>query len=217
MKKKAIVAHSGGMDSSICLYLASQEFGPEHVLSLTFYYHQRNAIECQQAAKIAADWGIDHQLLSIDFLAQITQNALTHHNIPIEHALGQAPSTLVVGRNGLLTRCAAILAHQLGAHYLFLGVENLCSDYRDCSREYMELKQQILRIDLDDPLFEIRTPLIYMTKKETMDLAHELGILDYLWQNTVSCYEGIFGEGCKLCPSCKLRNAGMQEFLTISS
>ena len=40
--KKAVVVHSGGMDSSICLALAVEQFGAENVLSLSFTYGQRH-------------------------------------------------------------------------------------------------------------------------------------------------------------------------------
>ena len=49
MKKKAIVVHSGGMDSSLCLALAIKEFGKENVLSVSFTYNQRHSIELARA------------------------------------------------------------------------------------------------------------------------------------------------------------------------
>ena len=51
-----------------------------------------------------------------------------------------------------------------------------------------------------------------MNKKETMELGYKLGILDYLLEKTVTCYEGIEREGCMKCPACKLRNAGLKIF-----
>ncbi len=211
-KPKTIVVHSGGMDSSICLALAIREFGVENVLSLSFSYQQRHSIELQQAKKICQEWGVEHTVLSINCL---DENALTNPEIPIEHQEGKAPNTLVVGRNGLMARLAAIHAHNLGVHTIYMGVIEV-EEYRDCSRAYMDLKQQILRIDLDDPLFEIRTPLVNMTKCETLEVADQLNLLSYLLDNTVTCYEGIMGEGCKVCPACKLRNQGIMDYMDIS-
>lgn len=215
MKKQAIIIHSGGMDSSLCLALAIREFGKENVLSISFRYDQRHAVELEQAAKICRDWGVAHVVLSIDCLKEITNNALMDPSIAIEHSDTCPPNTLVVGRNGLMARLGAIHAHHLGAHCIYMGVievEEANSGYRDCSRRYMDLMQEILRIDLDDPSFEIRTPLVKMTKKETMELGDRLGILPYLLQETVSCYEGVRGEGCGRCPACKLRNEGIRQF-----
>jgi 7-cyano-7-deazaguanine synthase len=93
MKKKAVVIHSGGMDSSICLALALEAFRQENVLSLSFSYHQRHAPELVQAAKICQSWGVDHTILQIDCLHQITENALTNHTLPIKHLKGEAPNT----------------------------------------------------------------------------------------------------------------------------
>lgn len=216
MKKKAIVIHSGGMDSSICLALACKEFGPSQVFSLSFSYQQRHASELQQAAKIAQDWHVDHAVIDLDCLQAITQSALTNPAIPIEHKLGQSPNTLVVGRNGLMAHLGGIHANDLGAHYIYMGVmglEGANSGYRDCSREYMDLHEQILRIDLDDPLFEIRTPLVAMTKRETLELAEQLGFLSYLLRETISCYEGLRDQGCRKCPACQLRNQGIRDFM----
>lgn len=213
--KKAIVIHSGGMDSSICLALACKEFGKEHILSLSFSYQQRHSPELNQAAKICLDWGVDHKIVNIDSMQAITKNALTDPSIPIEHDAGQLPNTLVVGRNGLMARLGAIHAHYLGARMIYMGVievEAWNSGYRDCSRAYMDLKQEILRIDLGDPEFEIRTPIVHLSKMETLELARELGILQYLLRETITCYEGLSREGCKICPACLLRNEGIRLF-----
>ncbi len=216
MKKKAIVIHSGGMDSSICLALAIREFGHENVLSLTFCYNQRHSNEIQQAAKICQTWGVDHRIISLNCLSEITSNALTDASIEITHQTGHAPNTLVVGRNGLMARLGAIHAHHLGANQIFMGVievEGSHSGYRDCSRDYMDLLQQILRLDLDDPSFLIRTPLVFLSKQETLSLANDLGHLDFLWEETISCYNGLRREGCKTCPACILRNEGLRQFI----
>ena len=215
MRKKAIVVHSGGMDSSLCLALALREFTATEVLSLSFSYSQRHSVELEAAKTICQEWGVDHVVLSIDCLSQITCNALTDPNQPIVHDDGQAPNTLVVGRNGLMLRLAAIHAASLGARVVYTGVievESANSGYRDCSRAYMDLMQNILRCDLDDQQFEIRTPLVKMTKLETMELGYQLGVLPFLLEHTVSCYEGVSQLGCGHCPACVLRNEGIKQF-----
>lgn len=215
MKKKAVVIHSGGMDSSLCLALAVKEFGAENVLSLSFSYSQRHSIELERAQKIASYFKVDNIVLEINCLSQITESALTNSNIKIEHQEGMAPNTLVVGRNGLMARLASIHAHSLGANCVYMGVMELeaaNSGYRDCSRSYMDIVQTALRLDFDNSGFEIRTPLVSMTKKETMELGHQLGVLEFLLETTVTCYEGIEKEGCLKCPACKLRNQGLKLF-----
>ena len=53
---------------------------------------------------------------------------------------------------------------------------------------------------------------MYLTKAQTWALADELGALDYVRQHTHTCYEGVEGS-CGECPSCKLRDKGLQEYL----
>src|SRR5690606_9256105 len=215
MKKKAVVVHSGGMDSSLCLALAIKEFGAQNVLSLSFTYNQRHSIELQRATEISKHFGVDHAELDLSCLSEITKSALIGHDQEIEHKTGEAPNTIVIGRNGLMARLAGIHANSLGAHAIYLGVMELeaaNSGYRDCSREYMDVIQKALRMDFADESFEIRTPLVRMTKKETMELGYKLGVLEYLLETTVTCYEGTPKEGCMKCPACKLRNEGIKIF-----
>ncbi len=216
MKKKALVVHSGGMDSSLCLALACKEFGPEQVLSVSFIYQQRHGEEIKKARKISDYFKVDHTEIDLSCLSQITESALIGKNKKIEHLKGSTPNTIVIGRNGLMARVAGIHAHSLGANYIYMGVMELeaaNSGYRDCSRAYMNLIQEALRIDFANDDFEIRTPLIQMTKKESMELGFKLGVLEFLLENTITCYEGIEREGCLKCPACKLRNEGLKQFL----
>ena len=121
---------------------------------------------------------------------------------------------MVVGRNGLFARLAAIYADHVSASSIYLGVlglETQNSGYPDCSREYMDLKEKILQIDLLNPDFRIHTPLVHLTKVETMQLAEELGVLDYLLQETLTCYRGV-PEGCQECSACLLRAEGLRGY-----
>lgn len=216
LKKEALVIHSGGMDSSLCLALAIQEHGKSNILSLSFSYQQRHSKELKQAEKISRQWGVDHTVLEIACLKKITSNALLDSSAAIEQRPGEPPNTLVVGRNGLMARLGAIHANSLGAHSIYMGImelEGANSGYRDCSRRYMDMMQEILRLDLDDPHFKIKTPFVRMTKKETLEVGYRLGVLEFLLKETITCYEGIALAGCMNCPACKLRNAGIAEFL----
>lgn len=216
VNKKTVVVHSGGMDSSLCLALAIEKYRAPNVLSLSFTYGQRHSNELERAKKICADWKVDHKVIDLSCLNKITKSALMDTDTKIEHKPNSAPNTLVVGRNGLMARIAAIHANSLGASSIYMGVievEEANSGYRDCSRSYMDIIQAALRVDFADSSFEIKTPLVYMTKKQTMELGYQLGHLHYLLDNTISCYEGISGLGCQVCPACKLRNEGIQDFL----
>lgn len=217
--KKVIVLQSGGMDSAISLAVAIREFGAENILSMTIDYDQRHSAEIDVAKKISKTWGVDHTVIKLDCLKSLTVDALTHPEIEIEHLPGQPPNTLVTGRNGLFAHLAGIHVHHLGGRYVYMGVievEKSNSGYRDCTRDYIDKVQAVLRIDLDDPDFEIRTPVVFMSKCQTYQFAQELGILDFLLENTITCYRGIPREGCGECPSCVLRIQGLHEFAQIA-
>lgn len=216
LKKKAVVIHSGGMDSSICLALAMREFGKEDVLSLSFQYGQRHSVELVQADYICREWGVDHIVVPLNYFDTITDHsALINPEMEIVHEAGKPPNTEVLGRNGIMAHLGAIHAHLSGAGIIYMGVlelEAANSGYRDCSRKYIDLMQEVIRLDLGNPDFEIRTPLIFMTKLETMQLAEQLDVVDFLLEHTVTCYEGVRGQGCEKCPACLLRNEGIEKY-----
>ncbi len=223
MKKnqyQAVVLHSGGMDSSLCLALAIKRFGAKHVLSLSFKYGQRHLKELKCAQIIAQSWKVKNQVLPLSILNELSDSSLVSKSKKLGFSLddrGQKiPNTMVVGRNGLMARVAGIFAHSIGAKNLYLGVmelETANSGYRDCSRDYTDLIQKALRLDFADESFTIHTPLIQMTKAESMQLGMDLKVLPFLLENTITCYEGKPKYGCGVCPACVLRNNGLRDFL----
>jgi 7-cyano-7-deazaguanine synthase len=44
-------------------------------------------------------------------------------------------------------------------------------------------------------------------------LAYDLGVLDVIRKETLTCYNGVIGDGCGECPACKLRAKGYREFM----
>jgi 7-cyano-7-deazaguanine synthase len=211
---KALVLHSGGMDSSICLLLAKQRFGAEKVLSVGFRYGQRHSSELEAAAKIADHFGIHRTVIDLPPIPGWEGSSLLSHSLPIEMIDG-LPNSFVPGRNGLFLMMAAPLAGALGVHILYAGVmerEGSFSGYPDCYRSYIDAVEQVIRLDLRDPTFAVETPLISLTKAETLEVAASFGALEYLLEHTVSCYNGIRGRGCGSCPACILRRAGEEEF-----
>jgi 7-cyano-7-deazaguanine synthase len=202
------------MDSSLCLLLARNQFGSDRVVSIGFGYQQRHAAELMAAAEIAQHYGIRREVIQMPPVPGWEDSALVTHSMPIVSG-NTVPNSFVPGRNGLFLMMASIRARVLGAHALFIGVmerEGTNSGYPDCSRAYIDAVQTVIRYDLQDPHFSIQTPLVHMTKAQTMELADSLGELDFLLSHTITCYEGIPGRGCRSCPACRLRNEGIDEF-----
>lgn len=81
-------------------------------------------------------------------------------------------------------------------------------DYRDVFVKSMNVT---LNLAMDYP-FEIRTPLMWLDKKETWALADQLGAFDYIRRHTHTCYNGVEG-GCGECRSCVLRERGLNAYL----
>ena len=211
MDNTAIVVFSGGQDSTTCLFWALEKF--ERVIAVTFDYNQRHKLEIECAKNIAKDLGVEHHILNMDLLNQLTPNALTRSDIDIKNGEdGNLPSTFVEGRNMVFLTFAAILAKVKGARHIVTGVcETDFSGYPDCRDVFIKSMNVTLNLAMDYP-FNLKTPLMYLTKAQTWSLADELGALDYIRQHTHTCYEGVEG-GCGECPSCKLRDKGLQEYL----
>ncbi|MDK7283786.1 7-cyano-7-deazaguanine synthase QueC [Staphylococcus pettenkoferi] len=210
-KEKAIVVFSGGQDSTTCLFWAQKHF--EHVELVTFQYGQRHDKEIEVAEAIAKEQGLKHHVLDMSLLSQLTPNALTQHDMDIEQEGDEMPNTFVPARNLLFLSFAGALAYQLNAKNIITGVcETDFSGYPDCRDSFIKSMNVTLSLSMDKD-FVIHTPLMWLDKKETWALSDELGVLDYIRHNTLTCYNGIIGEGCGTCPACQLRARGLNAYL----
>ena len=208
----ALVVLSGGQDSTTCLYWAIRHFGKDNVRSVTFDYGQRHRIELDCAARIAADAGIGNVQLPIDTFAALGGDALTDSKISIERQpVPEAglPNTFVPGRNLIFLTFAAAYAYQRGIPNLVTGVAQTdYSGYPDCREETINALQSTLRLGMESAV-EIHTPLMHLSKKETVLLAQELGAIPAM-ALTHTCYEGA-RPPCGKCPACRLRAKGFAE------
>jgi 7-cyano-7-deazaguanine synthase len=211
-KEKAVVVFSGGQDSTTCLFWALKNF--QEVQAVTFDYGQRHRKEIEVAKSIARDLGVKHTVLDMSLLNQLAPNALTRKEIEIEQKEGEFPTTFVDGRNLLFLSFAAVLAKQSGARHIITGVcETDFSGYPDCRDVFIKSLNVTLNLAMDYE-FVIHTPLMWLNKAQTWELADQLGALDYVRENTLTCYNGIMADGCGHCPACKLRKRGLDEYLS---
>lgn len=210
-KEKAVVVFSGGQDSTTCLFWAMERFS--EVEAVTFNYGQRHKLELDCAADIAKELNIKHHILDMSLLNQLAPNALTREEITIEQKEGELPSTFVDGRNLLFLSFAAVLAKQLGAKHIVTGVcETDFSGYPDCRDIFVKSLNVTLNLSMDYP-FVIDTPLMWLNKEETWELADSLGAFEFVREKTLTCYNGIIADGCGECPACKLRKKGLDDYL----
>ncbi|MDE9920760.1 7-cyano-7-deazaguanine synthase QueC [Staphylococcus pseudintermedius] len=208
--EKALVVFSGGQDSTTCLFYAKKHF--KEVELVTFEYGQRHAKEIEVAKEIAEDQGLKHHVLDMALLSQLTPNALTSHDMTID-SHNDVPNTFVPARNLLFLSFAGALAYQIGSKHLITGVcETDFSGYPDCRDSFIKSMNVTLNLAMDRD-FVIHTPLMWLNKKETWALSDDLGVLDYVRDRTLTCYNGIIAEGCGECPACQLRQRGLNQYL----
>ncbi|HHU6750457.1 TPA: 7-cyano-7-deazaguanine synthase QueC [Staphylococcus pseudintermedius] len=208
--EKALVVFSGGQDSTTCLFYAKKHF--KEVELVTFEYGQRHAKEIEVAKEIAEDQGLKHHVLDMALLSQLTPNALTSHDMTID-SHNDVPNTFVPARNLLFLSFAGALAYQIGAKHLITGVcETDFSGYPDCRDSFIKSMNVTLNLAMDRD-FVIHTPLMWLNKKETWALSDDLGVLNYVRDRTLTCYNGIIAEGCGECPACQLRQRGLAQYL----
>lgn len=209
---KAIVVFSGGQDSTTCLLWALKKY--DEVETITFDYNQRHKQEIEVAQNIASDLGVSNTIIDVSVINDLTVNALTRSDMDIatndETGL---PNTFVPGRNILFLTLASIAAYQKKANAIVTGVcQTDFSGYPDCRNDFVRSLNNSLALGLDKHI-AIETPLMWLNKEQTWELADQLGRLDYVMKNTLTCYNGVIGNGCGQCPACKLRRRGLNNYL----
>lgn len=209
--KKAVCIISGGMDSTLCAYMA--KYAGYEIIALHFDYNQRTMKKEREAFyQICADLGVSKSLvLDVSFISHIGGSALTDTTIdvPKNSLAEEVPVTYVPYRNGIFLSIAASLAEKEGAEAIYIGViEADGSGYPDCTSEFISKMIAVINEGTATKTkIEIKTPLVNLTKADIVQKALELNVpLELTW----SCYEGE-DEACGECDSCLLRLRGFKQ------
>jgi 7-cyano-7-deazaguanine synthase len=222
----ALVLFSGGQDSTVCLAWALERYA--RVETVGFAYGQRHEVELVQRPLIRAElartfphWGArlgDDHVLELGTLGAISETALTRE---AEFAITDAglPNTFVPGRNLLFFTYAAALAYRRGMRTLVGGMcETDFSGYPDCRNETLQTLAKAISLGMD-ATFSIATPLMWIDKLGTWDMAERLGgapLVELIVEHTHTCYTAdratrhAWGYGCGACPACGLRAKGWE-------
>ena len=185
------------------------------VYAVSFDYGQKHIKELECAKKIAEKFGVEHHILDMSLLNQLAPNSLTRSEMKVDENAPEVgtPNTFVDGRNMVFLTFVAIYAKQKGVSDIITGVsQSDFSGYPDCRDIFIKSLNTTLNLAMDYE-FDIITPLMWIDKMETWKLADELGGLDVIRDMTLTCYNGIPGEGCGHCPSCKLRKKGYDLYM----
>ena len=211
--EKALVVFSGGQDSTTCLFWAKKQFREVHALS--FIYGQKHVKEVELARAIAAKAGVHFDVMDVSFIGKLGHNSLTDTTMTMdaEKPADGVPNTFVPGRNLFFLSIAAVYARDRGIRHLVTGVSQTdFSGYPDCRDNFIRSLNVTLNLAMEEQ-FVIHTPLMWIDKAATWALADELGVLDLVRNETLTCYNGIPGDGCGHCPACKLRREGLEKYL----
>lgn len=213
--ESALVVFSGGQDSTTCLYWALRHF--RQVRALSFRYGQKHAREVELASQLAAQAGVEWECMDMSFISALSQGcSLTDTSLAIEETKAEGsewPTTFVPGRNLFFLSVAAVYARSHGIMDLVTGVGQAdFSGYPDCRDNFIKSLNVTLNLALDEQ-FRIHTPLMWLDKAQTWALADRLGVMDIIRHHTLTCYNGVPGDGCGHCPACRLRMAGLQKYL----
>jgi 7-cyano-7-deazaguanine synthase len=207
-----LVVLSGGLDSTVCMALATRQGGAPP-LALTFDYGQRHRTELDRAAGVAGHYRSEHLVVQLDTAAW-GGSALTDPDIAVPAGGGDQgiPVTYVPARNSIFLAVALGVAEARDLDGVWIGVNAIdYSGYPDCRPEFIEAFRGVAatgqRRGVEGRPVEIRTPLIDSTKADIVRLGVATGAPLHL---TWSCYQG--GETpCGACDACLLRAHGFAE------
>jgi len=224
----ALVVFSGGQDSATCLAWALDRFS--YLETVGYAYGQTHAIEMtvrqtvrEKVSSVHPEWasrlGNDH-VFDAGIIQSISESQLTGATRSLLRS-ESLPDTFVPGRNLIFLTLAAALAYRIGAKHIVTGVcETDFSGYPDCRDDTIKALQVAINLGTD-ARFVIHTPLMWIDKAGTWNLAHELGgsdLVEIVRRETHTCYRGdrsqlhAWGYGCGECPACSLRAKGWQRF-----
>ena len=216
--KRSIILLSGGLDSAVNLAYCSKKDLP--VLALTIDYGQRAVKnEIHAAKKFAQYFNVEHQVVDLRWLGNISQSALnnTHLNIPqftedsLDHKVttqNSAKQVWVSNRNGLFVQVAAAFAESYNAEQVVVGF-NLeeAQTFPDNSTQFIEAVNHALSFSTLNGV-KLNCYTDRLIKKEMVEQLlklHPSFPFQWVW----SCYQA-GDKHCNLCESCLRFNRALK-------
>jgi 7-cyano-7-deazaguanine synthase len=223
MTSKVLVILSGGQDSTTCLFWAKEKFDEVH--AITFDYGQRHIIELEAASKVAELAGVaSHEIVKVPECLISTSPLTSDTPLETYESFDEMDGTIgnrreltfVPMRNALFLTIAANRAEARGIPNLVTGVCQMDNaNYDDCREVFIQATEQYINTALGHDhrgtqKITIHTPLLFLTKAESVELAKDIeGAFDALAYSH-TCYAGKYPP-CGECHSCVLRAQGFHE------
>jgi 7-cyano-7-deazaguanine synthase len=188
------------------LYLATQEM--EILKALTFDYGQRAAEnEIHSAQEITRLLQIEHETISLPFLARWTKTALVQKDLPLpqlsiqdlnhlEKTQQTAHAVWVPNRNGIFLNIAAGLAESLGASWIIVGFnQEEGATFPDNSKAFVSALNLSFSYSTQIGV-KVWCKTLHLDKRDIVRIGLDLKIpFQKLW----SCYE----KGSRMCGTCE--------------
>lgn len=189
---KTLVVLSGGQDSTTCLFWAKALLREgDELHAVTFDYGQRHRLEIEAAKKVAKLAGVtSHEVIEVPRCLR-SVSPLVDQGAQLEKYENFDQMSAVIGdrveltfvpmRNTLFLTIAANRAVALGCASLVTGVcQEDNANYPDCRQDYVSTMEAAINVSLgydklDSRYIIIATPLMFLSKAETVMLAKTLG------------------------------------------
>jgi len=202
----ALVLHSGGLDSTTCLYLAKSDF--KNVEAMSVNYGQRHGREIEAAKAICDQLKVKHSVVHLTIpSSMLTDPSIAVPDISYEEIEGISP-TYVPFRNGLMLATMASYAQAGGFDAIYFGAHSEDAAnwaYPDCTPEFIGAMANAIYIGTYHKV-RLITPLQWLNKAEIVLLGEDIGVP---FAMTWSCYKGEEVH-CGTCPTCRSRNQAFQ-------
>jgi len=202
---KAIVALSGGMDSTTLLAEALQYM--DVVLAVGFQYGSKhNPYEINAARTIATYYKVKYRRIDIQDAFDGSNSALMDdiRDVPEGYYEGEnMRATVVPGRNLIFAAIAAAIAESAGAQYVFMGIH--AGDhhiYPDCRPEFAFALGAAIKSSSDGKV-DLAVPFLHFHKEHILKRGFDLKVP---YDMTRTCYKDQH-TACGKCGSCQERLA----------
>lgn len=190
-----ILMYSGGLDST-ALLLQELQRGSK-ILCILYNYGQEHCVELEYAKNILNDLNVPYEEVNISPL----------------HREGD----VFYGRNLIFLSYAFALADKEKVKTVVSG---FCGGdqegFPDCRESFIADTRDLLNSYYMSHI-EVETPLLSVSKADTFRIVDNLGKLDYVTNNTLTCYRADttlheWGRGCGNCNSCMARTEGYNQY-----
>lgn len=205
MGEKAIIAISGGIDSTVAAAIAKKE--EYELYFLTVDYGQKSSKkEIENSRKLADFYKVkEHKIIDMKWLGELGKSSITDFNIDFENVSNDF--IYVPFRNTCIISACVAWAEIIQADVIYTGSDLGPWVGPDNSPEYYKRFNYLLEISTKlNKKVKIVAPLNYSDKEGNIRKGLELGVP---FENTWTCLAQ-FDKPCTFCLPCKERKIGFE-------